>query len=105
MLKGMPERHMAATMAHELAHVYLWMHGFCTLPLMVEEGLCELVKAQWLKHAVCDDLGVAAFLLHTLEKNPDPVYGAGYRKACGSLLRTGSLHALLHAIRKKRAFP
>lgn len=26
-LKGMPAQHMAATMAHELAHVYLWLAG------------------------------------------------------------------------------
>ena len=41
---------MAATMAHELTHVYLWLAGFPKLPEEVEEGLCEQVKAEWLNH-------------------------------------------------------
>lgn len=68
----------------------------------VEEGLCELVASEWLNHTspkaqhdacaralfACSDISeahaaqvagkqdaVAAYLLHVMEHNPDPVYG------------------------------
>merc|ERR1712057_110750 len=85
LLRGIPAQHMASTMAHELAHVYLWLSGFPKLPPQVEEGLCELVSAEWLHHT-CPKVdgkqdAVAAFLLHNMENNTDQVYGGGYRSA------------------------
>jgi len=105
-LKAVPGQHMAATMAHELCHVYLWLAGFPNLPPPLEEGLCELVKAEWLEYT-CPRVGgkqdsVAAFLLHAMEKNTDPVYGGGYRAAKAALKKHGSLHDLLLHVKKNR---
>ena len=39
----------SAVIAHEMAHVYMWLNDFPELAAPVEEGVCELIKFLWLK--------------------------------------------------------
>merc|ERR1711907_738937 len=102
LLQGLPAYHMGclcrlcsvsvavrSVIAHELGHVYLWMKGFPELTADVEEGICELIKFLWLKAVPAD--AMTTFLLDQMEKNPDQVYGVGFRAARASYLKMSSL--------------
>ena len=39
---------LGAVLAHEYGHAYLFMRRFPSLPLVTEEGLCELFAWLWL---------------------------------------------------------
>lgn len=52
LLRGMSAIHTAKVIAHELTHVYLAINKFHSLPLQVEEGICQLVSYLWLAEQV-----------------------------------------------------
>jgi len=52
LLRGMSAIHTAKVIAHELTHVFLAKNKFHSLPLQVEEGLCQLVSYLWLAEQV-----------------------------------------------------
>lgn len=76
-LAGMPATGFGHVLAHEMAHG--WLAG-CPgeRNQRDEEGLCELVASWWLRHR---GGALAAHLLASMELNPDPVYGDGFRRA------------------------
>ena len=122
MLKGLPRLHSGKMLAHELAHV--WIHrGFnslAPLPPRVEEGLCELVAYLWLVEraarlslegggvcgdAPCDaDRRVARWRIAQTERNPDALYGRGFRESLASV-QGRSLREMLQHVRRHKRLP
>jgi len=52
LLQGMSRVHAAKVLAHEITHVYMAKNKYHSLPLQVEEGVCELVSYLWLAEMV-----------------------------------------------------
>lgn len=101
-LDGLPRVHTAMLFAHEIGHAWLFLHEFPDLPLVVEEGLCELWASRWLAAPAVKDK-LAQFLLQQMEKNTDPVYGDGYR-AARKALRHLTFPGLLEFVLRNRSF-
>ncbi len=76
MLYGLPYEHLGSVLAHELGHAWLFLNHYPKLPNKLEEGFCELLSTYWLQSR---DNDLARVRLKLLEKNPDRVYGSGYR--------------------------
>ncbi|MGZ3630452.1 MAG: protein DA1 [Ktedonobacteraceae bacterium] len=76
-LEGMPALTFQGVTVHELGHVWLVVHDVKDLPLWAEEGFCEL-----LAHRYYTQLNTEESRYHAqgIEKNPDSVYGAGFRR-------------------------
>lgn len=73
-LDHLSRERMEYVMAHELAHDYLSEH-FPGIPVpWIQEGFAEYIGYLYNKHCKRDHLNIR------LEKNPDPVYGEGFRK-------------------------
>jgi hypothetical protein len=83
-ITGMPATRFGQVVAHEMGHGWL---ARCPgrRSSADEEGICELVGSWWLRHR---GGRLAAHYLEELERNPDPVYGGGYRSV---RRRTGDL--------------
>ena len=82
-LDNLPPVAAAKVMTHELTHDYLYHHAGAGQNEKITEGICEAVSAEWLllqKHN-----GV----VEAMKKNPDPVYGAGFRLIFPQLKRYG----------------
>jgi len=99
-LDGLPRQHTAAIMAHEIGHAWLFLHEFPILSLMTEEGICELWAARWLE---MQNTPLAKHRLQIMAKNPDPVYGDGYRAALKAL-RGRTVPGLLERVRRGHGF-
>lgn len=93
LLDGLPPEHLGATLAHELGHVWLFVNRFPGLPAKLEEGLCELMASYWLKTQSSE---LAKIRLRILEKNPDRVYGTGYRSVRKAVEHTSLAYVLDH---------
>lgn len=119
-LKGLPAELCAATLAHELGHVYMHLAGFDShLPPAVCEGMCELIAYLWLTagwpHAwraaggargalAGGALGAAVtppaktgasgdgtpFRVKAMMDSTDAVYGQGFRDALAAYYALGS---------------
>ena len=76
-LHGLPPTLFQGVAAHELGHAWLVIHGIRGLPAWAEEGFCEL-----LAHRYWSGRHTAESRFHAgnIEKNPDPIYGEGFRK-------------------------
>jgi LIM domain/Protein DA1 len=76
-LRGLPITLFQGVAAHELGHVWLIVHDVKNLPSWAEEGFCEL-----LTHRFYTGIGTAEARYHaeSIEKNPDQVYGEGFRR-------------------------
>ncbi len=72
-LSDLPVVSAAKIMAHELTHDYLYHHAGRGSDPKITEGICEAVSAAYLTSKRYTSY-VAA-----MEKNPDPVYGTGFR--------------------------
>ena len=75
-LDGMPRMHYIATAAHELMHVWQYLNG----PLGNDPALCE-GSCNYASLMVLKQIGGAEadYLIESLRKNSDPVYGEGSR--------------------------
>ncbi len=85
-MRGLTTAHFGATVAHEIGHAWLAQRGARDLAPPLEEGVCELFAGAWLKR---QESGFAAALRRSALKNPDPVYGAGYRMVRDSVVSHG----------------
>ena len=76
-LRGLPMTLFQGVVVHELGHVWLIVHDVKNLPSWAEEGFCEL-----LAHRFYTGTGTAEGRYHAeaIEKNPDEVYGEGFRR-------------------------
>lgn len=83
MLDNLPRTVAAKVMVHELTHDHLYHHAGSGKDPKITEGICEAVSGQWLllkKHKG---------FFNAMQKNPDPVYGAGFREIFPQLERYG----------------
>lgn len=77
-LDGLPETAFGGVLAHEIGHAWLAGCPDGRRTPIDDEGICEILHAWWLEHRGGP---LSAHLLESMERNPDPVYGGGYRKA------------------------
>lgn len=100
-LYGLPQDHFAAIAAHELGHVWLFLHEYPELVPDVKEGFCELCAYLWLQTLKTPD---AMYRLHLMEQNDDPVYGRGFQMALASF-KHNKLNGLTRALQAQGRFP
>jgi len=74
-LYGLPRIEFKGVLAHELMHVWLHEHNI-KLSSAQTEGLCNL--ATFFVYSQERSI-LAKYLLDAMKKNPDPIYGQGYR--------------------------
>lgn len=87
-LHGLPPTLFQGVTMHELGHVWLVAHGVQGLRNWEEEGFCELLAYRYYQHLKTPE---ARYRASSTEKNPDPVYGDGFRR--------------VHALAEKHGFP
>ncbi|MBP2681330.1 MAG: hypothetical protein H6Q78_1193 [Candidatus Krumholzibacteriota bacterium] len=77
LLFGMPRVQMASTAAHELMHVWQFRKGRLDQDAAVSEGSCNFAS-----YLVLRKLGEpeAEFVIDGMLRDPDPVYGEGFRR-------------------------
>lgn len=97
-IKHLPDFVLAATLAHEIGHVLLFVDDKTLDPNPqwptddeVAEGFCEVVASEWLESRTDQNSRV---LRRMMDTNPTPVYGPGFRMMRSELTRAGSLVAL-----------
>ena len=117
LLRGMSRTATGATLAHEYGHCYLFARAFPSLPLKVEEGVCELFAWLWLGGGLSVPAATRATVNGAdeaqnarrrarMERRQDPVYGDGFRDAKKALERCGgNLWTLLEYVRANAALP
>ena len=76
-LSGLPATLFQGVAMHEFGHVWLIVHAVRGLPDWAEEGFCELLAHRYYQHLNTPE---ASFHATSTEKNPDPVYGEGFRR-------------------------
>jgi hypothetical protein len=76
-ISGMPATQFGKVVAHEMGHGWLALCPGSRGPA-AEEGICELVGSWWLRHRGGP---LAAHYLEQMMRNPDQLYGDGYRSA------------------------
>ncbi len=92
-LHTMPRDFLIQTIAHELTHDHLRHHVGKVKDQAAEEGFCELVAALY------NIRRGKAYLNRAKEKNPSPIYGAGYRKMQKLYRQTRSLSETMQHVR------
>ena len=128
-LCGLTRSLTASILAHEAMHVWLRLHsslqqaGTHFLAPVVEEGLCQLIAAQYLEHLTTTTASstskaassssscssdwssrLLAYYSYQIETDPSPVYGEGFRQAAAGFAALG-LHALLDHVVATGQFP
>jgi hypothetical protein len=100
-LRDLPEVVFGATVAHEAMHTYMAQRNFGRQPPLVAEGLSQLLAYTWLSRQ-----GGMLARAHQrgIERDPDPVYGDGFRLAKQAAERHG-VRETLHHVHRHRAFP
>ena len=109
-LQGLPLTLFAGVCVHELGHVWLVQHNIVNLPLMDEEGFCELLAYRYYSEtppAVAPDEpanspNAAHFYARRIAENPNPVYGDGFRKVQRLADRVGFAQIIKALLRKKK---
>lgn len=94
-IEDLPDFVLAATLAHELGHVLLFVDDKTLDPNPqwptddeVVEGFCEVVASEWLDSRTDRRSRVLRRLMDT---NPTPVYGPGFRMMRSEFDRAGGL--------------
>ena len=120
-LQGLPLTLFAGVCVHELGHVWLVQHNVVNLPLVDEEGFCELLayrhytmapapvtqdKPLLPAPAAPDALEIsrkaARFYARAIAENSNPVYGDGFRKLQRLAERIGFAQIIKALLRKKK---
>ncbi len=83
----LPRRKAAEAIAHELAHDYMKHRWFFIKDEKIKEGFAEFIAAQYNTISGSQQWNIC------MEKNPDKIYGDGYREMC-KLYKQGSFPAL-----------
>ena len=97
LLSGMPRVHMKSTLAHELTHVWQFQHGRLEQDKTLSEGSCNFVSYLVLRKTGGTE---AEYVIANLLKDPDPVYGEGFRRV-KAYAETEGLSAWLRLLEKK----
>ncbi len=85
-LAGLPTPLFDGVVTHELGHVWLIAHGIKGLPQWAEEGFCELLTYRYYTQLNTPD---SRYHSESMEKNPDPIYGEGFRRVRAIADRVG----------------
>jgi hypothetical protein len=78
-LEGLPTPLFDSVVTHELGHVWLIAHAIKGLPQWAEEGFCELLAYRYYTQLNTPE---SRYHSECMEKNPDPIYGEGFRRPC-----------------------
>ncbi|GCE25542.1 hypothetical protein KDA_10260 [Dictyobacter alpinus] len=76
-LQGLPAILFQGVTVHELGHVWLIVAGAHDLPPWAEEGFCELLSYRYYVEANTPE---SRYHSTSKERNPDPIYGEGFRR-------------------------
>jgi hypothetical protein len=74
---GLPTILFQGVAVHELGHTWLAVQGVGSLPAWAEEGFCELLAYRFYS---AQNSAEAAYRATGIARNPDSVYGEGYRR-------------------------
>ncbi|MBA2395138.1 MAG: protein DA1 [Ktedonobacteraceae bacterium] len=85
-LHGLPSTLFQGVTIHELGHVWLVVQGISNLPTWAEEGFCELLSYRYYSQL---DTPEGRYHATAIERNPDPVYGEGFRRVRAIVDATG----------------
>jgi len=77
LLAGMPRIQMTSTLAHELTHVWQFQRGHLDQDEALSEGSCNFAS-----YLILRKIGgiESEFVIDSMLKDPDRIYGAGFRK-------------------------
>ncbi len=100
-LSGLPRELFEGVVAHELGHAWLYLAKVDGLEPWAEEGFCNMLSYILHKERDTDE---SRYLVQTLEKDPDPIYGAGFRRVRAIFKKHGFGEALNYTFRERR-FP
>jgi len=108
-LQGLPLTLFGGVCVHELGHVWLVQHNIVNLPLVDEEGFCELLAYRYYTMAPTPDAlagsrKAALFYARAIAENSHPVYGDGFRKLQRLAERVG-FDPLVKALLRKKKLP
>ncbi len=116
-LQGLPLTLFAGVCVHELGHVWLVQHNIVNLPLIDEEGFCELLAYRCYTDAPASapatpasatpdehesSRNAARFYARKIAENSHPVYGDGFRKLQRLEERIGFAQIIKALLRKKK---
>ncbi len=122
-LRGLPHTLFAGVCVHELGHVWLVQHNIINLPIVDEEGFCELLAYRHYTAAPAPasegeasgtlagagavvendvDRKAAHFYAHNIAENRSSVYGDGFRKLYQLEERVGLAQIIKALLRKKK---
>ncbi|KAF1318779.1 Da1-related 1 protein, partial [Globisporangium splendens] len=119
-LHGLPYDLTAQVLAHEATHSFIKLSdGFPDhIPMMVEEGMCQLMSYLYLKYKQLieeDETNpkmkasfparLRQFLVMQIENDQTPVYGDGFRAAFEAYNRVHSLQKMFDSLRRTGQFP
>jgi len=85
-LKGLSRQVMEGVAVHELGHAWLFLKGIDGLSLPVEEGFCNMLSYQY--HGEYNT-AEARFCRNIIERNPDKIYGDGFREVFAAVQKHG----------------
>ena len=116
LLAGMPRPQMCAAIAHELCHAFLALgrgraSGERRLSQPLEEAVCELWAALWLRSQTSVHASLPGTLLAKMTGSMDPVYGVGYREADAAFQKlavdgaASKLAEYMRRLRRAKALP
>jgi hypothetical protein len=129
-LKGLPRLYLGNILAHEATHAWLALNPMRKqgvagenvrlgvvrkLPLLVEEGLCQLMAHLYLDSVACNnnlspsESSLVEYNLWSIENHSIHEYGEGYKQAERAykhiLDQGGNLHDLLQYVSMHKSFP
>jgi hypothetical protein len=76
-LLGLPSTLFRGVVAHELGHVWFVTQSIQRVPSWAEEGFCELLAYRYYSELNTPE---SRYHAEAIERNPDPVYGNGFRQ-------------------------
>lgn len=101
-LYGIPEVYFYAVAAHELMHVWQYLHGMLGNDPAFCEGSCNYASYLILKNY--PDQTYAKYLIHNLETDKDEIYGEGFRRV-RNLVRDHGMNYWLFHLKEHKDFP
>jgi hypothetical protein len=98
---GLPAPQFGAIVAHECMHAWMVQRGFGVVPPPIAEGLSQFASVGWLERQRDPR---ARLLRDAIARDPDPVYGDGFRQIKAAVRRHGFL-PVLRTVRAEGRLP
>jgi hypothetical protein len=99
--RGLPRPVFITSAGHELMHAWLFIHRLDNRDISLVEGSCNMAGVLALRSLMDDD---AAWVRNSIERDPDPVYGEGYRRVA-KLVKERGMTIWLDGLRTAPEFP